>query len=95
MKPFMLKGIGGERLSSANSSDVKTATIPASTSAIHVTVETSPMRVTYDPTGDPSTGVGVVYQHAQSPITLLIGPGSTIKVSAQSAASVIQLAYLS
>ena len=95
MKPSTYQCLSEQKLSSANSGDVQTGTVPKGTSAIELSVESSPMRITYSPTGDPSTGVGLVYQHAQNPVIRLIGQGAVIRCSAQSAASQVQISYLS
>lgn len=96
MKPSTNQCLGHERLSSANSADMKQATIPPGTSAIEVTVETNPARVTFTATGDPTSSVGLVIQNAWNPWFLPIGQGATFKVaSTVGAASVVQLAYLS
>lgn len=96
MKPSTNQCLGHERLSSANSSDTQTATIPKGTSAILVAVETTSCRVTLTPTGDPTSTTGLVFQAAQMPWLLLVGQGAVFKfASTAGTASVVQLAYLS
>lgn len=95
MKPFTEQCLGHEKLTSTGTADIKTATIPKGTSAIEITVETTPARVTFDGS-DPSAGVGLICQHAQNPWFLPVGQGCTFKVvSTGGTSSVVQLAYLS
>lgn len=96
MKPSTNQCLGHERLSSANSSDTKTATIPAGTSAIEITVETTSCRMTLNATGDPTSTTGLIVQAGQMPWFIPVGQGCTFKfASTAGTASVIQLAYLS
>lgn len=95
MKPTTYKTISHERLTSANSSDVQTATVPGGTSAIELAVETTNARVTLDGS-DPSAGSApsLVFPYGQVPIFRPWGPGVFIKFcSTAGTASVVQLTY--
>lgn len=94
MHPSTYKRFQHEKLTSTGTSDVKTATIPGWTSAIHVTVETNPARITLDGT-DPTTGVGNVYPASAGPILLLAGPGAILQAVATTGSSTVQLTYFS
>lgn len=95
MKPATYQCLGHETLTSTNGSDTKTATIPAGTSAIEITVETTACRVTFTAGGDPTSSTGLIVQKDQMPWFLPIGQGIVFKAaSIAGTASVIQLAYL-
>lgn len=94
MKPTTCQIISHERLSCANPSDTKTATIPNGTSAVLLAVETNPVRMTCTTTGDPTTTTGLILQKDQMPWLLLIGQGATLKFAPPTGTAVIQLAYL-
>lgn len=95
MKPYTTQCIGHERLSSANSSDTQTATVPKGTSAVQIAVETTSCRMTLTATGDPTTSTGLILQKDQMPWFMPVGQGCTFKfASTAGTASVIQLAYL-
>lgn len=96
MKPTSYQVLGHERLSSANSSTIATATIPRGTSAIEVTVETTSCRATFTTTDDPTTSTGLIIQKDQMPWFIPVAQGVTLKfASTAGTASVIQIAYLS
>lgn len=97
MKPSTNQCLGHETLTSNNSSDAKTATVPNGTSAVEVTVETNPCRMTLTSGGDPTSATGLILQKDQMPWLMLVGQGCTLKFAstAPGTASVIQLAYLS
>lgn len=96
MKPSTNQCLGHERLSSSGSSDTQTATVPAGTSAIEITVETTSCRMTLTAGGDPTSNTGLIVQKDQMPWFIPIGQGCTFKfASTAGTASVIQLAYLS
>lgn len=95
MKPSTYQPIGHERLVSTGTGDMHEATIPKGTSAIEITVETTPARCTLTATGDPTTSTGMVVQHAQNPWFLPIGQGTTFRfASTGGTTSIVQLAYL-
>jgi hypothetical protein len=95
MKPSTQGCIGEERLSSANSSDPKTATVPNGCSAVQITVETTSCRMTLLATGDPTSSTGRILQKDQMPWFMPVGQGCTFKfASTAGTASVIQIAYL-
>lgn len=94
MKPWSTVGLFQETLTSANSSSIQTATVPAGTSAVQVTVETNSCRMTVWKNGDPSTA-GLIIQKDQQPWFMPLGQGTVLKfASTVPAASVIQIAYL-
>lgn len=96
MKPSTQGCLGHERLSSANASDTKTATVPNGCSAIYIAVETTSCRLTLTSGGDPTSTTGLIVQKDQMPWFMPIGQGCTFKfASTAGTASVIQLAYLS
>lgn len=82
-----------EALTSTSTTDVQTATVPATASFVYATVETTNGRVTTDGT-DPTTGTGHILQKDTSPVLLVFGAGSTVKwVSTAAANAVLQLSY--
>ena len=96
MKPSTNQCLGHERLTSANASSTATATVPAGTSAILVTVETTTCRMTLTSGGDPTSTTGLILQKDTMPWFIPIGQGCTFKfASTAGTVSVIQLAYLS
>lgn len=95
MRPSTHGAISHERLSSANTSDIKTATLPRGTSAVEFAIEGTSARVTFDGT-DPSAlnAPSLVYPAAQVPIFRPVGPGATIRfISTAGSPSVLQLLY--
>jgi len=96
VKPSTYLCLGHQTLTSANSSTPVTATIPAGTSSVLITVETTSCRWTLTPTGDPTSATGLVLQAAAQPYLVLVGQGGVFKfASTAGTASVVQLAYLS
>lgn len=96
MKPSTNQCLGHERLSSANTSSTVTATVPAGTSAVLISVETTACRMTLLAAGDPTSNVGHLLQPTSMPWTFLIGQGCTLKfASSAGTVSVIQISYLS
>lgn len=96
MKPSTNQCLGHERLTSTNASSTATATIPAGTSAVLISIETTTCRMTLTSGGDPTSTTGHVLQLTQMPWLFLVGQGCTIKFASTAAtASVIQISYLS
>lgn len=95
MKPSTDRCLAHGRKVSTNSADVQTQTIPAGTSHITLSVETSDARVTFD--GSDPSAVGApshVYPAGVAPIFLPLGQGSTIKhCCATGANSVLQIGF--
>lgn len=97
MKPSTDRCLSHERLVSANTADVQTATLPKGTSHIGLAVETTNARVTFDGS-DPSAAQApsLVYLAGQQPIFIPLGQGTTIKhCSTAGTSAVLQLAYYS
>ncbi len=94
MKPSTHVPISSEQLTSTGTAVVETATIPANTSAILITVETNAARMTFTGT-TPDATHGQVIPAGVSPLLLLLGSGTTIKFTSTVAAnSVANLTYL-
>lgn len=86
MKPSTYLPGAASQIKPTSTTDVKTYTIPAGCSAVLIGVETTDARITFDGT-DPSATNGLVYPKALAPVLVPIGPGSTIKAVATSAAT--------
>lgn len=96
MKPSTNQCLGHERLTSAHSAAPATATVPAGTSAVYVSVETTSCRMTLNNGGDPTSALGLVLQKDQMPWFMPIGQGCVFAFASTDATpSVIQLSYLS
>lgn len=96
MRPSTHQVAGTQRLSAANATDTQTATVPNNTSAILVTAETNPMRLTFGASSDPSSAsvAAHVIQKDQQPWHMLVGVGTVIKTCPTTGAGVLQLTYL-
>lgn len=84
-----------ERLVSSGTLDVQRATLPANTSAVELSVETTNARVTLDGT-DPSAGnaPSIVLPFGQMPMFRPLGPGTIIRfVSTAGTPAVLQVVY--
>jgi len=96
VKPSTYQCLGHQTLTSANNTTPVTATIPAGTSSVLITVETTSCRWTLTPTGDPTSGTGLIVQAASQPFLALVGQGAVFKfASTAGTPSTIQIAYLS
>jgi hypothetical protein len=95
LKPSTYQCLAHQALTSSSSSAAVTATVPPGTSAVLITVETTSCRWTLTPSGDPTSGTGLILQPANNPYLVLVGQDAVLRfASTGAAASVIQLAYL-
>lgn len=93
MRPSTHRALSHAQLTSANSGDVQTVSMPNGTSAIEFEFETTNARVTFDGTS-PASGTGLVYPFGQMPVFRPVGPGSTIRfVSTAGTASTLQILF--
>lgn len=87
MKPTTYIPGAASQIAPTSTTDTKTYTAPAGTSAVLIGVETTDARITFDGTTPTATN-GLVYPKALSPVLVPVGPGGlTIKAVATSAAT--------
>lgn len=93
MRSFGLDPFKTEQATSTGTGDVKTLTSPQGTTAVLITVSTTPARVTFDGS-TPSSGNGNVIPVGTMPLLLTFRSGQPIKfVSTAAAASTVDVTW--